>query len=123
MTGLNSDALNRMRAQFQQLLPDTCTIEQLTPVSDGAGGWSESWQAVPGGTVACRLDPLLSREQLEVAAGQPHEISEYLLTVPFDAPLAPAHRVVVNGQAYQVRHLMADHSWRVARRAYVTRLE
>jgi hypothetical protein len=123
MTGLNATMLAKMRTQFVNFLPDTCTIERATRTPDGAGGWSETWTLVSGGTVKCRLDPLYTRDQVETVGAKEGFVSEYLLTVPYDAPLESSYRVVLNGDTYQVRMLLADHSWRVARRAYIARVE
>lgn len=123
MTGLSLEALTRMREQFAQFLPDIALIQRLAIVSDSAGGWSELWVLEPGGTVKCRLDPVYSREQIETVADRESTVTEYIITVPYDAPLAPSRRVVVNNVNYQVRTLLTDHSWRVARRAYVSRVD
>lgn len=123
MTGLSTEALTRMREQFEQFLPDICLIQRLTTVSDGAGGWTELWVLESGGAVKCRLDPVYSREQIEAVANRESTVTEYIITVPYDAPLAPSRRVVVNNVNYQVRSLLTDHSWRVARRAYVSRVD
>ena len=123
MTRLNEATLARMRQQFAQFLPDTCLIERPTRVADGGGGWLENWVLVSGGTVKCRLDPLYSRAQSETVAAQTAFQSDYVLTVPFDAPLTSENRVVLNGVAYRVRWLVSDHSWRVGKRAYVSRMD
>lgn len=120
MTGLSETALTRMRTQFAQFLPDTATLQAKTITSDGAGGWTETWQTVSGGVVACRLDVRYRHHPLETVAEQPITITEYMLTVPFDAPLEAHQRAVINGEVYQVRTLLTDHSWRVAKRAYIT---
>lgn len=123
MTGLSQEALNRMRTQFAQFLPDSADIQAMTYVPDGAGGWSEVWQTVVGGSVACRLDALFQNNPVETIAAHEATVSEYLLTVPYDAPLDVHQRVIINGEIYQVRTLLTDHSWRVAKRAYVAKID
>lgn len=123
MTGLSEQALNRMRTQFAQFLPDSATIQAMSYLPDGAGGWTEVWQTVVGGTVACRLDALFRHNPVDTIATHESVVSEYLLTVPFDAPLDVHQRVIINGETYQVRTLLTDHSWRVAKRAYVAKID
>ena len=111
-----------MRTSVTRLLPDTCTIQTKTTTSDGAGGWTESWDAVPNGLVPCRLDPLLSRRSLESFGSQEVSFALYQLTVPYDAPITIGCRVLVGSNAYEVRQLIGEHSWRVSRRALIIRL-
>ncbi len=122
MTGLSQAALTRMRTQFTQFLPDTVTLQEMTIVPDGAGGWTETWQTVSGGVIACRLDVRYRHYPIDTVADHPISVTEYLLTVPFDAPLEAHQRALINGETYQVRTLFSDHSWRVAKRAYVTHM-
>lgn len=107
----------RMRAQVTARLPQTAEIQRITQVSDGAGGWEE--QPVTLATVPARLDPLTRQVLNEVIAGQEATIVRYQLTVPWDAPLEANCQVVIDGQAYQVVQIDADHGWRVSRRAIV----
>ena len=123
MTGLSEQALNRMRTQFAQFLPDTAAIQAMSYVPDGAGGWSEVWQTVVGGTIACRLDALFHNNQIDTIAAHEAAVSEYLLTVPYDAPLDVHQRVIINSATYEVRTLLTDHSWRVAKRAYIAKID
>jgi head-tail adaptor len=121
MTWLPDDELAQFRADILDALPDTGVIQAVTRTSDGAGGWSESWSAVSGGTVACRLDPLKgSTVQAGVIAGQESLTLRYQVTVPYDAPLDADRRLVVNERTYEVVQLSDEHSWRFVRRAIVS---
>jgi hypothetical protein len=123
MTGLNTQSLTRMRDQITNFLPDTCTLYAVEQVSDGAGGTTDTWTPVEGGTVNCRLDPLLFRDMPQDIFGREAIAAQFTLTVPYDAPIAAHQRVELNGDTYEVQSLADDHSWRVARRAYVSRLD
>lgn len=116
---LTEAQLTRMRAQLETLLPQSAVIQAVTRTSDGAGGWLEAWEAVSGGTVAARLDPLGKAERT-AALGEAETMTiRYQLTVPHDAPIAQDRRVVIEGNTYEVVQLDADHGWNVSRRAIV----
>lgn len=123
MTGLNTQSLTRMRDQITHFLPDTCTLYEVQRVSDGAGGTTDTWSPVEGGTVGCRLDPVLFREMPHDIAGREAIAGNFILTVPYDAPIAPHQQVQINSDTYEVQALADDHSWRVVRRAYLSRLD
>lgn len=110
--------LAQMRAQVAARLPQTAEIQRIEQVSDGAGGWEE--QPVTLATVPARLDPLSKQVMSDVIAGQEATVVRYQLTVPWYAPLEANCQVVVDGRAYQVVQLDADHGWRVSRRAIVS---
>lgn len=121
---ITPEQLKRMRRAVLKVLPDTAVIYSPDRSSDGAGGWSETW--VAAGTVACRLDPMLTRSQKSrqetEAVDRETLILDYILTVPHDAPLAPDRQVEIGGLRFEVRALGETHSWRISRRAYVTRV-
>jgi hypothetical protein len=124
LTMLSAAQLARMRYETTRLLPDQCDIQTKTTSSDGAGGWSEVWAT--SASVGCRLDPFTRRglagTNIETAGEAEALRLVYLLTVPHDAPLTIAARVVTGGQTYEVRQLIGEHSWRVSRRALIVRI-
>ncbi len=123
MSMISSRQLARMRADVLRMLPDTGTILGATYVSDGEGGGSVSYSPVTGGTVPYRLDPMNSRQSVEEVAGREALISEFILTTPYDTPLAADRRFATASFVYEIRALMDDHSWRVSRRARVARID
>lgn len=124
MTWFDNMDLTAMRADVANMLPGTAVIQAVTRTSDGAGGWSESWAAVAGGTVACRLDPLgRSLSKTEVQLLRESMTIAFQLTVPHDAPVATDCRVVIGGTTYEVLSLDVYHSERVSRRAIVAVME
>ena len=118
-----SDAqLARMRAQVP--LPDTGVIQAMTATPDNAGGWTESWAAVTGGTVLCRLDPITSRsDNIQTAQAREGLRGDWQLTTEYDAPLAVNRRIVINSKTYEVVQMSDVHSWNVSRRALVARID
>lgn len=116
---LGAADLTRMRAEVARMLPGAAIIQELTAASDGAGGVTETWAAVTGGTVACRIDPLRRVAQIESTGMAEAIVLEYQVTLPYDAPISAQNRLVIEGTAYEVRQLDAVHSWNVSRRARV----
>ena len=75
-------------------LSDTGVIQSNAGTSDAGGGITSAWSNV--GTTECRLDPLTSRSR--ITGGQIDERSTHVVTVPPDAVIGAADRVVIAGQ-------------------------
>jgi head-tail adaptor len=121
MSFFDAETLAIMRADVARMLPDTCVIEAISgSVPNGAGGQADTWAAVSGGTVACRVDPLKTRGD-KIVIQSLREVTElrYQLTVPYDAPITQACRVVHDTHTYQIIQLDADHSENVSKRAII----
>ena len=119
---LDDSQLNDFRADVTNMLPGTAILSASTAVSDGAGGWTDSYVPVSGGTVACRVDPLQQRgTKIEIEVGRETLHETYQFTVPWDAPLTDVNmRVEVAGRTYEVVQLDAYHSWNVSRRGIIS---
>lgn len=124
MTGISTAQLAKMRSQVLELLPGTCVIQSPTNSTGSMGGVTQTYAAVAGGTVACRVDPL-GNTSAEIALYAQRETTKIIqrLTVPYDAPLAPNYRVVTGGNTYEVVSINAVHSWNVSKRAIITEVE
>jgi len=118
MTALTTAMLAQMRAQIEATLGATVVIQTVSTTSDGAGGFSETWTAA--GTVAGRFDPLPNASQIARTALAEGLKDIYILTMPYNAPISAASRVVANGETYEVRQLWNENTWRSCRRAYVS---
>ena len=123
MAGISDAALNRMRIWVQNTLPDIAIIQAPARVDDGAGGYTITWTPVTGGTVPCLLSSVLYRTGPQEYADREGALANFLLTVPYDAPVAADYRVVVAGTTYEIRGLADAGSWRVSRQALVARLD
>ena len=119
---LDDDQLNSFRADVANMLPGTAVISSATVVSDGAGGWSDSYVPVSGGTVACRVDPLGTKaSRLAEQVGRETLQETYQLTVPWDAPLTDVNmQIEITGRTYEVIQLEVYHSWNVSRRGVIS---
>lgn len=118
--GIDATLLAHMRAQVLYLLPDTAVIQSVSNSSDGAGGFSATWAAVSGGTVVCRIDPVTSRENIDVILGRETTTVMHQLTMPHNAPLNENNRVVINGNTYEVIQFTTTHSNNVSVRAIIS---
>lgn len=123
MTWLSDADLVQMRADVAQMLPDVAIIQTRALTSDNAGGWSEVWTAVTGGTVACRIDPLKTREGIDYTASREALIRKWQVTLPHDAPIVPEARLVISGVSYDVVVIHDNHSWRVSRRCEIVEVK
>jgi len=90
--------LDKIKAEQEKLMPETVYVQRLTRTSDGAGGWSESWQtiATTKGRIAAK-----SGDENELG-GKTTAITTYLITLPSDTELTNTDRLQINGQQYQI---------------------
>lgn len=121
--GVSLSQLVQMRADVAQLLPGTAILNTRTQTTDGAGGFTTGTVAVTGGTVACRFDPANSKSQLFEIAKAGVFAFEYVVTLPWDAPVALGQVVAYANKFYEITSLTDEHSWRVSRRATASRVE
>jgi hypothetical protein len=120
--GFSSDELAQIRADILKLLPDTCSILAVTNTSDGAGGFTETWGTVTGGTaVPCRLDYRKEgRETVTSAAINPYHGG--LLSLAYDQAITTQNRVSIAGQAYSVTGVNSQQGWLTVQQILVERV-
>lgn len=117
---LTSAELVAIQDTIEQLLPDTCAILTGTLTSDGMGGQSTVWGTTVA-SIACRLDLLRGTENMVAGAIQP--FTRWVLTMPHDATILPAQRVVHNSITYNVvSGVNADASWQASKRCIVEKV-
>lgn len=118
---LTEAMLTQMRAQVSRMLPGSWIIQQIANVPDGKG------HTVPGtvaiGTVACRIDPMNTRTQIEVVAAAEGQEIQYQATWPYNAPISEGEQGLYQGEVYQVRQLWDKHSNNVSTRGRVAKVE
>jgi hypothetical protein len=108
-----------IRAGSLAMLPDTCNLLAVSRVSDGMGGFDDTW-GTAGTAIACRLDPLKGSEQAAGAALKPYHA--YTLTLPYGTTITPAYQIEHGGFNYSVTSVDNDKSWAASVRAVVERL-
>lgn len=124
MLGLTAKELASIRADINDLLPDTGYIIGITRTADGQGGHPESTAIVAGGTVSCRLDAriintLRSGESVAGAAIQPFH--QFILTLPYDATITTENQFLKGGELYNVISVDDDKSWKASTRVILER--
>jgi SPP1 family predicted phage head-tail adaptor len=118
---LSALELAQLRADHEDYMPDTCTIQTKTVAIGAAGGWTETWTDTA--TVDCRLAPTMHGLGEIINAAQLASLTSWVLTVHHDQAISAEQRVVVGGDTYEVERVEDDHSHRTARRAYLRRLD
>lgn len=121
---LTAKELASIRADVNELLPDTGYIIGITKTADGQGGYTESTAVVANGTVSCRLDAkiintLRSGESVAGAAIQPFH--QFILTLPYNAPITVENQFLKGDELYNVISVDSDKSWNASIRIIVER--
>ena len=117
---LTTAEIAQMRADVEDLvLPDKGYILTLSQVSDGQGGFTDTWGTATAYT-KCRLDYLSGMEAVFGGALKPY--SGWNLTVPYSGTLTTQHRFYLNGDTYAVVELDTDKSWNLFVRAKVVKV-
>ena len=99
MRALSSTELERMRAAQEDVLPDSCTIQEATDGQDAVGQPTRSWSNRATG-VSCRL---AQRREWERVAGEKRTtIGNWVLTVAHDQTVEHGDRVVVGSRTFEV---------------------
>jgi len=112
-----------MRTQAATTFDTTIVISAPSNAKDGAGGASKTYAPVVGGTVRARIgSPSVSGDKYAAQAGKVGLLYEYVVTLPYNAPINADNRVSFGGQTYAVVLLATDQSINTANRAYVARV-
>jgi head-tail adaptor len=110
MIGLSASELSQMRSAISDLLPDTCSILELTRTSDGAGGWTESWGTVTGGSaIPCRVDYKTGKEQTAAGAITPYQSAT--ISMGYAQTITSQNRVLVGSNTFSVQAINTGQSW------------
>lgn len=111
---LTATQLAAMRATAQAALPQTCTIQRKTVVSDGGGGTSETW-ADHATDVPCRIAPVGGGET-GTAGDRVADESTHIITLPAQADVTEADRLEIDGQTFEATLARTRGTWEITRR-------
>lgn len=111
---LSAAELAGMRATADRALPDTCTIQRKTAVSDGGGGTTETWADHATG-IACRIAPA-SGGETGTAGDRVEDETTHVVTLPALTDITEADRLQVDGQVYEVTAVRKRGAWELTRR-------
>lgn len=119
---LSTLELAQLRSDQSAYLPDTCTLQTKTEVSDEQGGFTVTW-ANTHTSVACRVAAVQSGSGELIIGDQLGALSMWQLTVAHDQALDVEMRCVhviqpvANSVTYEIVSLHGTHSNRGAKRA------
>jgi SPP1 family predicted phage head-tail adaptor len=79
-------------------------IQSFTAVSDGMGGWEETWADLA--TVWARVEALKGEEYF--AAAQMQNSVSHRVTMRYRADLTPSHRLIFEGRTLNIEAVLPD---------------
>ena len=97
---LSASELASIRVERNDFLPDTAIIYRYALVSDGGGGYTESWPAV--GTVSCYVWTREATDNEMAIGGQPTSRTRWYIEVPHDTSVDARDWIEVNNRTFQV---------------------
>lgn len=106
---LGTSELASLRSDFEDTLPDTCTIAAVTQTQNVDGTVTPS-TSNRGTAIACRMVPATARTFPGLTAEQVTEGRLYTLYVAQDQAVAATDAVTVGANEYQVLQTNADES-------------
>lgn len=125
--GLSSDELAEIRADVNDLLPDTCTIQKMTlsPSTIGEGVKTYTDRATG---VACRIDPERSfvptgLELLGYWGGYILHTGRFICTLPYDQEVEITDLIIANNVTFEVGHVDDVKSWAISKRVLIKELD
>lgn len=116
LTSLDIIHITAMQAD---LMPDTCTLREISQTGDGSGGWTEGTSDTAG--VPCRLMYGSGNEAIQANTVMPSR--QYTVTIPATYTLTQKTRVIKAGITYEVTSVNEGASMQTAKRATLTRVE
>lgn len=105
---LSAADLAAMRATLTECLPDIAEVQRLTRVSDGMGGFTETWATVA--TVPCRLAPSGNTPVEQVVAERVTDRVLWTITLPAQTDVTATDRVVVGARTFEVVGVLSPRS-------------
>ena len=112
MTLLSATDLEVMRAAQESILPTACTISRQTVTAVGDGTFTSVWATAS--TTVCR-DAATSGRELELAAKLTTHTTR-TVTLPHDADVRTADRIVIGARTLEVLALLGVTGWVTALR-------
>lgn len=108
--------INRSRKRFAALLPDRALIERPTDVSDGGGGFTQTWASLAS-NVPCRLAPVGGGEGNAPSAGaRLSDAATCTITFAAGRDISEADRVTIAGQVFNVLLVRRRGAYEITRR-------
>lgn len=121
MTFFNDADLTWMREEVENTLPDTCNILSVTRVSNGQGGFTQSWGTAVA-SVACRVDAMKQADAVTVVGESGRVYNRFVVTVPHDTVITSDNRIEANGYTLAIETVDPVKSEAACLRAYAYEL-
>jgi len=104
-----------MRAAQAAAMPDACTISRFSQVTDGQGGWTDTYATAS--TTVCRVAAGGLSPQEAAMANKLTSKTVWVVSLPALTSVLLADRIIVGARTFEVLGLLAPHTWESARRA------
>ena len=118
--GLTARELAQMRADIEDLFPDTCDILSVAYTSDSEGGFAEAWGTATAG-VHCRIDYHSGTERMTGGAIQPY--NKAVISLPYNTTISATNRIKSGAYTWSILSLNDGQSWQAVKRAELERVE
>ena len=118
--GLTARELAQMRADIEDLFPDTCDILTVAYTSDSEGGFAEAWGTATAG-VKCRIDYRSGTERMTGGAIQPY--NKAVISLPYNTTISATNRIKSGAYTWSILSLNDGQSWQAVKRAELERVE
>jgi SPP1 family predicted phage head-tail adaptor len=113
---LSSAQVTRLRSTAERALPDTCTIERRTKVSDSGGGSTTTW-ADHLTDVPCRLSPagVAGRAGETIDGARISDETTHVVTLPAQTDVTEVDRLVISDKVYDITMVRERGEWEISR--------
>lgn len=108
---MNTKYLARLRKVAERNMAATATIKRLTKISDGAGGYSQSWATAS--SPACAASTQMGQAEQQLAA-RLSIVNAWVVRLPAATDVRPADRLVIGSDTLEVVHASAG-TWETVR--------
>lgn len=92
----------KMRDEQDKYMPDVVYVQSLNRTSDGAGGWTTSWQTVA--VTKGRIAPVTGDEA--IVGGKVQKKQVYMITVPANVEITEGYRLQIGGIQYEILSIL-----------------
>lgn len=115
--GLTAAELTAIRADINQLMPDTCTIQSVSTSQNNIGEAVRSYSN-RGTAISCRLDPMTGpKEEYGLFGAVLETEGNWILTLPYDQTITVTDRVIKSNTTFEVVYVDPEKSWKASVRA------
>lgn len=98
---INASELNEIKNTREENMPETVYVQKKVSVSNGAGGFSESF--ITESTVDGRIGQLgKTPEEKEIASRMTY-VSGYTVVLPSDTVVDETYQLQINGRQFEIK--------------------